>query len=286
MRTSRLLTAMLAAFLSFQIAACATSGTVLSESAGTLRTGLSAAREQADLTFREANAQARERAVARMLASPDLQLTEEQFHDAVSRPSIERWQNTFGILDQYLAALQQLVDPARARDTSAQLTALGTRLQSGAISAELPDGLTSVVARLGGAIVQAASERRAQTIMARTDPDFRATLEAMAHAVDPARGVGIPATVRNTWTFQMDEVHAAYSAAPQTQRAALITRFLELARKRDDQMLRFERLKSSLLSLAEAHSAAARGNGSEALLWIGRIDLLLRQIRTDLGGTQ
>lgn len=286
MRAHRLLAPLLGVFLSLQIAACATPGTVLTESVGTIRTGLTAAREQADLTFRDANAQVRERAVARMLASPDLQLTEEQFPDAVSRQSIERWQNAFGILDQYLAALQQLVDPARARDTATQLNALGTRLQSGAIAAELPEGLTSVVARLGGAIVQAASERRAQTIMARTDPDFRATLEAMAHAVDPGRGVGLPATVLSKWDEQMGEVHIAYAEAPQAQRAALITRYLELARKRDDQMLRFERLKSSLLSLAEAHSAGARGNGGEALLWIGRIDLLLQQIRTDLGGTQ
>lgn len=107
------------------LVACATPGPVLTESVGTIRTGIGTAREQSRLAFEAANRIAREQAVERKVDDAKaVSIAESDFPLAVAQADADQWAAAFNALDGYAAALQKLVDPKLSLGTGDALQAL------------------------------------------------------------------------------------------------------------------------------------------------------------------
>lgn len=256
---------------------CATPGPVLTSSVGTLRTGLGAARNQSTEAFDEANRSALDIDIERVLAGPKPNLAEADFPRAFAAADVARWSNAFGVLDAYLAALQKLVDPSRAKETADNLDALAKELNGGVLKLELPAEATGAFSALAGALVQIKAERSATTIMQRTDPAFKAVMAGMAEAVGSDDKSGLRLTTRSYWQGKIANIRADYAeikgtdAAAQARRRAVVIQFTGALTERDAALADLGRLQNSLIALGEAHGAAARGSNGDALFWIGRI---------------
>lgn len=264
------------------LAGCATPGPVLTESVGKVRAGTALAGEQSNLSLVAANAQARERGVEYKIGDPSLTLREADFPLAVSREDVLAWQAAFSALDQYMAALQKLVDPARAGETSDNLNAVGTALSSGSLGVKLPQGTAEAFATLGGAIVQARAEHKATEVMRRVDPAFTALMGAMADAIGADDHANLRGTVRANWESAIGHVRSDYAAlppAPLDARRDAATRFVTMLDTRDATDANLAALRTSLLALGEAHAAAAKGNSGDALFWVGRISAWLDDVQ-------
>lgn len=267
---------------------CATPGPVLTESVGTIRSGLGSAREQARLAFESANRIALEQAIERKLDHTEaLTLAEKDFAAAVARDDADQWIAAFGVLDSYASALQKLVDPQLSTGTGDALQSLGEQLQNGqAIHAKLPSGAAGAFATFGQALIQAHAEKQATAIMRQVDPQFTAVTSGMADAIGADNGSGLRATVKGNWQTVLSGINSEYAdnhAASRDARRGLIQQYLDALAGRDQQLADLEQLRVSLLALGEAHAAAARGNHGEATYWIERIDGWLKEAKRRAG---
>lgn len=256
---------------------CATPGPVLTSSVGTLRTGLGTARVQSTEAFDEANRTAVDIDIERVLAGPKPTLIEADFPRAFAAADIARWSNAFGVLDAYLASLQKLVDPTRAKETSDNLDALAKEINGGVLKLDVPAEASGAFSTLAGALVQIKAERSATAIMQRTDPAFKAVMAGMADAIGSDEKSGLRGTTRAYWQGKLSNIRADYAeikgsdAAAQARRRAVVVQFTGAMTERDSAIADLGRLQNSMIALGEAHGAAARGSNGDALFWIGRI---------------
>jgi hypothetical protein len=265
------------------LAACATPGSVLTESAGALRVGIGAAREQSRLAFEGANKIARDQAIERKVGDGKLGLAEEDFPVAVAQVDADQWAAAFKVLDAYVGALQALVDPRLAQGTGAALQGLGQQLQNGqAIHAELPSGIAGVFASFGEALVQSHAEKTATDVMRKVTPQFSSVMAGMADAIGKDNKSDLRGTVHSNWQAALSGIRASFASIPVDDldaRRRVIQRFLDALNARDAQLASLDQLRTSLLALGEAHAAAGRGDSGGARSWIGRIDSGLDDVR-------
>jgi hypothetical protein len=254
------------------LAACATPGPILTANVGAIRTGLTLTQEQAATAFATTNATARDLDVARALANPVRNLREADFPLAFAPDDIAKWSNAFTALDSYLAALQGLVDPARAQRTADQIDGLAAQLRDGAAQLPVPAAASGLFATFAGALVQARAERTATAVMRRVDPAFSGVMGGLADAIGADDSSGLRGTARGYWAVKLGDLRAAYSQLPATsdRRSAMLA-FIAAMDARDAQLQNLAQLRASVLALGAAHSAAAQGSGGDALFWIGRI---------------
>jgi hypothetical protein len=279
--------ACLAIILSVFVAGCGTPGSVLTESVGTIRTGIGTAREQSRLGFDAANRIAREQSIELKLDDQRaVSIAESDFVFAVAKDDIDRWAAAFSALDGYTASLQKLVDPKLAQGAGDAIQGLGEQLQNGkAINANLPSGVAGAFATFGQALIQARAAKKATEVMGSVAPQFTALMTSMAAAIGD-NSSGLRATVRTNWATVLSTLRTSFAAAPAKDRDArrrVIQQFLDAVDARDAQLASLEQLQTSLIALGEAHTAAAQGSHSEALFWIERIDGWLDDVkkRTD-----
>lgn len=272
-------------FVALGLAACATPGPILTESVGTIRAGLGEVREQSSLAFNSVNDTALQIDVARVLQGPAPNLREEDFPVAIADEDRAKWSNAFDVLDDYLAALQQLVAPERAAETSTQLDGIANRLRGGNFGAQLPGAATAAFATFAGALVQAREERTATAIMRRIDPEFQQVMTGMAEAIGQDDKTGLRQTVRLYWLGKFADVRSSYVAitgndvAATDRRRAVVAQFVKAMRDRDADLRNLAAIRTSLLALGAAHTAAARGSSGDAFFWIGRISGWLDDIK-------
>jgi hypothetical protein len=255
------------------LAACGTPGPILTTNVGAIRTGLTLTREQATTAFTTTNATARDLDIVRALANPAQNLREADFPLAFAPDDIAKWSNAFTALDSYLAAIQRLVDPARAQETANQLDGLAAQLRNGATGLPLPAEASGFFATFAGALVQARAERTATAVMRRVDPAFSGVMGGLADAIGADDSSGLRGTARGYWSVKLGELRAAYSRLSSTapDRRATMLQFLAAMDARDAQLQNLAQLRASVLALGAAHAAAAQGSGGDALFWIGRI---------------
>lgn len=109
------------------------------------------------------------------------------------------------------------------------------------------------------------AQRRAREILQRTDPQVRSLLTAMAEAVGPTDAEGLRGTVGSAWTTSGGRDQRAYALAVEAKRdedarRTIVVDYLSLLDRRQAQLASLASLRSSLLALADAHSAAAAGS--------------------------
>lgn len=268
--------------VALSLAACATPR--IGANVTALRASITAAEQQARLSFEDANAIVRDVAIDRKLGLNDKTLAESDFPVLVDRTSAQQWDAAFDILDQYAAALQSLVDARRAAATGDALSALGAALNGPTVNAKLSPGLQGLFAAFGQAIVQGMAERDAARIMQRTDPAFRAVTDGMAAAIgdDPAQPGTLILTVNTNWRRILQAQELLYADPALTDpdaRRAVIEDYLAGIDRRDDEIANLIALNSTLQALGEAHRAAGSAQPGEARFWLSRIESLLTDIQ-------
>lgn len=252
-----------------------------------LRASVAATDQQSRLAFEAANEKVRAVAVDRKLGQKGddrFNLAETDFPLLVDRVAAQQWSTAFGILDQYAAGLERLVDPERSAATGDALSALGAALNGPTVQAKLSPGLVGVFSALGQAITQGMAENSAAGIMARTDTSFRGVTDGMAAAIgnDPAVPGTVIFTVNSNWTTEIGKIATSYSNPAITdpgQRRRIIDTYVAALDGREAAIANLAALHASLLALGEAHRAAGSARPGEARFWLGRIESLLTDIQ-------
>lgn len=220
---------------------------------------------QTDANFAEANRIARSAAVDRFVRAGTVGLTEAPFAPAVPVEVTDQWRSAFSNLERYGLLLGTLTDPAQGKQTTAAFKNLGAELRNGVASANISPGVAAGFSALAGALVDMEAQQRAQEILRRTDPEVRSLLTAMADAVGASDSEGLRGTVASAWTASGGRLQRNYALAVEAKRdedsrRAIVTDYLTLLDRRQAQLASLASMKSSLLALADAHSAAAAGS--------------------------
>ena len=274
----------LAVGLLASLSACGTPGSLLTSDVGALRTGVGAARDQARTSFQAGNQLALDQDIEWKLKQADANIRESDFPLPVAHADAQAWDNAFAALDAYSAALEKLVAPDQATATGDAISNLGKQLNTGPINAGVPGSVQALFATLGEALVLAHDEKTATDIMRRTDPAFHDVAVGMANAIgdSPNDRTSLQFTVNSNWTAAMASIASSYAATSATDlssRRDLIQKYVDAINARDAQLANLSELRTSLLALAEAHAAAAKGKPGDALFWIGRINGWLDEVK-------
>lgn len=281
-RRSRSIVAFL---LVFFVAGCATPGAIVSENVTSIRSGVSGADTETAALFDSMNAQARTDTIDRLVLTKQGPV-DEAFSPVLDEETAERWSTAYDAMDTYLAGLQRLVSDGPSKAITEDLSAIGTTLGSDNFGVNLPDGTAQLFASLGGSLVQAAAEKKAQTIMQRTNPSFAALTRSMADLVYPPSGKPIRGTllanVDRHWSNRLAGVANSYNKVADgsaDERRGVLVEYGETIDLRNAEILRLRRLRQALLALGEAHASASKGDNSGLLFWLNQLDRQLEEAR-------
>lgn len=215
-------------------------------------------------SFAEANRLARSAETDRFVRSGAIGLSERRFPSAVPPEVAAAWRNALGDLARYGNLLATLTGGGRGSMRTDAFRQLGVQLSAGPVAADLDPGIAAGFSALAGALVDLRAQSSARDIMRRTDPDVRRLLVSMADAVGVDDGSGLRGTVRSNWTAALTAQQRTYAVAATEKADArqrqIVSDYLAGIDRRDAQLAGLAMLRSSLLSLADAHTAAAAGS--------------------------
>lgn len=276
---------LLLAGMALALSACATQGAVLNSGVGAIRASATAADAETENVFGDINAAHRDDVITLLLAQK-ARPSEEAFAPVIAPETAARWAAVFDGIDTYLAGIQDLVDTKRSTAIGDNLKGVGEALQSPNFGVKIPNEAVGLFAGLGGALVQASAERKAQDVMRRTDPEFRALMEGLAGLVGgpDSRPGALRAMVDEHWSGLLIGAEHDFGKlldAPDSARAPLLTGYGKLLDERQAYRERLERLRRALIAIGEAHSAAAKGSPGGTFYWIGQINSYVQKARAD-----
>jgi hypothetical protein len=231
--------------------------------------GVDAAKLQLDTTFASVNQIATEDEIDRAITLPTL--NEEDVGNVLKREDIAKWDQAFAEIDDYVANLTLLISPDRANDFSSATESLATSLAKLDPQALPSSGVATAFAELGRLLIEAKAETDALHAARTADPGIQAIFSAMAQAIGDTNQQGIRGTVWSHWILRMAVQRVAFLDASGDARRASVLVFIDLRDKRDAQDLQLGSLRQSLLDLAVAHAALARGANFELDAAIGRV---------------
>lgn len=271
------------------LSACARSTT--SGELAAFSQGVGKVHAQADLAFARANAVSRQAAIDVFVASRRPGLSERAFPPALEHDDVVAWDAALDDLQRYGDLLATLLDGGRGRRTSGAAAALGRELADGAARARIDPGVGAGFAALAGILVDARAASSARGIMRAADPSVRRLLLAMADAIGRDRTQGVQGTVWSNWTAATGGVRDQYAPAAEkgdeARQRALVADYLAALDRRDADLRSLSSLRASLISLADAHAAAAAGSAPGQMAVLEAIDRRLVEARRDvdlLGG--
>jgi hypothetical protein len=238
---------------------------------------------QTDLNFLEANRIARVAAVDRFIRSGDTRLAQNTFEPLITAEVGNDWRSAFEDLERYGLLLGTLTGDEQRKQTTAAFRNLGVELNTGVAGAKISPGVAAGFSALAGTLVEMGAQRRAREILVRTDPQIRTLLEAMAEAIGASDREGLRGTVATAWTTTGGRTQRAYAAAVEARRdedarRAIVNEYLALQDRRQAQIASLAGLRTSLLALADAHSAAAAGSRRPLGELLGIIDARLGEV--------
>jgi hypothetical protein len=279
------------------LAGCASS-TLPQTAAPTLHQGAVATEQQADALFAALNARSRDADAGRVLRRAEEPgrslptLSEADFTALIEPQTRAQWAALFGGIQGYTGALVRLTDPALADATDADLQAIGAGFGTLAGQSERVGAVSGVVGAVGGAIVEASTDRDALAVMRRVDPDFRALTTAMADAIGRDDADGLRGTVSDLWNRNRLQLwQDSYASVPRgpegtPARTEILNSWLAGVAERDADLADLSRLRSALLALGEAHHAAAMGDQATTRSWVNRIERLVDDIAARTGAKE
>jgi len=221
--------------------------------------GAAAVAAQSQAALADSNKLAREVSVDRFIRSGQIGLTESSFAVAVDPKDIVAWQSALSGIQKYATLMASLTDARRQPDTGDAVVALGQQLNG--LGAGISPGVAAGFATLAGVLVQQQANSEAVRIIRAADPAMQAIFNGMADAIGGDDQTGLRGTVASNWTASVQGVRLAYVDAAQARDGAkqrsLINQYLGALDSRDVQLRALSNLRSSLLTLAQAHAAEA-----------------------------
>lgn len=246
--------------------ALAISGCATAPSADLTGFGRAASTLQADVatTFAEANKLTRSVEVDRFVRSGAIGLSERRFPLAVPAEVAAKWRGVLSDLARYGNLLATLTGRERGGVQTDAFRELGVQLNAGPTTLDLDPGISAGFAALAGALVDLRAQASARDILRNTDPKVRALLTAMADAVGTSDTEGLRGTVASNWTTALASYQRGYAEAAtmkvDARQRQIVADYITGIDKRDGQLAALAGLRASLLSLADAHAAAANGS--------------------------
>jgi hypothetical protein len=231
--------------------------------------GVSSVKLQLDTNFADINKMVTEDEIDRAITLSTL--NEENFVVVLKRDDIAKWDTALSAIANYVANLTLLLSPDNAKGFGNASEKLGTELNH--LGATVPTGVAAGFAELGRLLIEAKAETDALAAARKADPGIQQIFSAMAEEIGENNGKGIRRTVWQHWLLRMgDEVKPFLSAKgnPDARRQVVLA-YLDLRDKRDAQDLQLGSLHQSLLDLAAAHAALARGSNVDLAAAIGRV---------------
>lgn len=230
--------------------------------------GVDAVKLQLDTTFTSINQFASEDEIDRAATLPVLK--EEDVAVVLEPGDIAKWDNAFGSMDTYAANLNLLISPDRANEFGTAAEGLGTALSKLDPDALPSAGVAAGFVELGRLLIEAKAESDALQAARKADPGVQQVFSAMADVIGGTSDEGLRGTVQQHWIKRMAAQRQAFLAANPNARRPVVVAFVGLRDKRDTQDLQLGSLRQSLLDLAAAHAALARGSQADLATAIGK----------------
>lgn len=226
------------------------------------RQGVATADKQTATTFAEINAMLRVQQLDRAARAESLD--EEMFGEALPADAVATWARAFAALEQYAGNLERLLAPEHRSGVEDELRELGARF-SALDDGALPGGVAAAFVRLGGLLVRIRSEQDALKAMRAADAAVQDVFRTMADAIGATPEDGVRLTVWSSWTTRLGEPQIAFLRAESAeQKRAIAARYVDMLREREAHDLALAALRSSLLTLANAHARMAAGSPASA----------------------
>ena len=241
--------------------------------AQTFSTGVTAARAQTKTTFDAVVGLTRTSSIE--YAVKQDKLTEEELVAVPNSEAVAAWNEALDPVESYAQHLASLVTADSAKGvedsvgklaaqfntTSADLKSKTNLGDAGQIAA----GPASVFAEVASALLRMHAQKEAVAVAAQTDPEIRKVFTVLADAIGADQtGPGLRATVRANWAQRLAEQQVKFlKAGTPDARRPVVNDYIDLLNKRDAQDELLAALRRTYLTLADAHTALAKGQATD-----------------------
>ena len=242
--------------------------------------GVDKVKVQFDTAFTTINAMITEDEIDSAITAPTL--TEEEVGVVLKGEDIAKWDAATSEIDQYVTNLGTLLSPDRPNDFSKALVDLGTEVKSLDPNLLPSPGVAAGFAELGRILIESKAQTDALRIARATDPAMQQIFTEMATAIGDDHSKGLRGTVYQHWILRMAIQRQAFLTAndkPDVRRTIVMS-FIALRDQRDAQDLQLASLHQSLMDLAAAHAALARGSDTDLATALAMIQQELTVTRT------
>jgi hypothetical protein len=225
--------------------------------------GVDKVKLQLDTTFTTVNQMVTEDEIERAVERPTI--TEDDIAVVLRREDIAKWDKAFQQLDAYVAKLSSLLSSENPQNFAKALGELGTEMKTLNPQALPSAGVATGFAELGRLLIQAKAQRDARRIASKTDPAMKSIFMGMAEVIGPDHSRELRGTVWEHWKERMGAQRVAFLAAKDKlgTRREIVKAYIALRDNRDAQDLQLASLRQSILDLASAHEALARGSDTD-----------------------
>ncbi len=219
--------------------------------------GVDKVKLQLDTTFAGINQMVTEDEISRAVTLDDL--TEEDVGVVLRPEDVAKWDKAFAAIDQYVANLNLLLSPDSAAQFGQATEDLGAAINKLSPNALPSPGVSTAFAELGRLLIEVKAQSDAMAAARTADPGIQQIFTAMAAAVGETSEEPLRKTVWEHWMLRMRIKQVEFHTASANAREAVVKDYIDLRDQRDAQDLQLASLRRSLLDLAAAHAALARG---------------------------
>ena len=222
--------------------------------------GVSAAKVQMDTAFASINRMVTQDEIDRAITLPNLK--DEDVLAVLDADSIARWDTAFAKIDQYAANLTLLISPDNANDFGTATEGLAGEIAKLSPNALPSPTVATAFAEFGRLLIEVKGQHDAIAAARTADPGIQKVFSEMAAVIGESsqQAGGFRATVRSHWQLRMADQRANFLAVQGEARRGVVTGYIALRDQRDAQDLQLGMLRQSILDLASAHGALARGS--------------------------
>ena len=252
-------------------------------------TGVTAARAQTKTAFDAVVTLTRASAVDYAVTQD--RLKDEYLKETPDAAAIAAWNEALDPIESYAQRLSSLTAPDAAKGVEDSVGALAAQFNTTATKIDQPGKITagtaSAFAEVASALLRARGEKEALGVAAKTDESIRKVLTALADVIGKDNTTpGLRATVRANWEQQLGDLKAKFAdvgssgttdkAALAERRRPIVTDYIDRLNKRDAQDELLAALRRTYLTLADAHTALAKGHSTDLG---GAIDYITAELK-------
>ena len=243
-------------------------------------TGVTTARNQAQLAFQEFTDLTNDAIIDYAAKQPTLQ--ETNFFVVLDPAAVAGWDRVFAALEKYSQSLSLLTSPNLTKDdqTAAsqladEIKSTGVKLHQDKLLSQTPGVVAPLAAgfiKLGDLLRRANAQADARRIMTETDPTIRQIFLTLADMIGSAPTSGLRGTVFAHWSEAKGVVSLAFiSETDFAKRRALAAKYAVLLNQQRAQDLALTSLRRSFLALAAAHHSLTQGHTASAAAAIAAV---------------